>query len=61
MTRITGKQITGKKESKAQEKPMTKPKGRKWDGRSRIASKAYRENYDAIYKRIETIDKKEEK
>ena len=43
--------ITGKKESKAQGKPMTKPKGQKWDGRSRIASKAYRENYDAIYKR----------
>ena len=51
MTRITGKQITGKKESTAQEKPLTKPKGRKWDGRSRIATKAYRENYNAIYKR----------
>ncbi len=45
--------ITGKKEVKAQEKPMTKPKGKKWDGRSRIASKAYKENYDAIYKRRE--------
>ena len=54
-------QITGKKELKAQEKPVTKPKGKKWDGRSRIASKAYREHYDAIYKRIETIDNKEEK
>ena len=43
--------ITGKKEFKAQEKPITKPKGRKWDGRSRIATKAYKENYDAIYKR----------
>ena len=43
--------ITGKKEFKAQEKPLTKPKGRKWDGRSRITTKAYRENYDAIYKR----------
>ena len=51
MTRITGKQITGKKESTAQEKPLTKPEGRKWDGRSRIATKAYRENYNAIYKR----------
>ena len=53
--------ITGKKELKAQEKPVTKPKGKKWDGRSRITTKAYRENYDAIYKRIETIDKTEEK
>ena len=43
--------ITGKKESKAQEKSVTKPKGKKWDGRSRITTKAYRENYDAIYKR----------
>ena len=51
MTRITGKQITGKKESTAQEKPLTKPEVRKWDGRSRIATKAYRENYNAIYKR----------
>ena len=53
--------ITGKKEVKAQEKSMAKPKGQKWDGRSRITTKAYRENYDAIYKRIETIDNKEEK
>ena len=51
MTRITGKQITGKKEFKAQEKSITRPKGQKWDGRSRITTKAYRENYDAIYKR----------
>ena len=43
--------ITGKKEFKAQEKPITKPKGQKWDGRSRITTKAYRDNYDAIYKR----------
>ena len=61
MTQIKSRQITGKKEPKAQEKPLTKPKGRKWDGRSRITTKSYRENYDAIYKRIETIDKKEEK
>jgi len=33
------------------EKLITKPKGRKWDGRSRITTKTYRENYDAIYKR----------
>ena len=51
MTQIKSRQITGKKESKAPEKSITKPKGKKWDGRSRIASKAYRENYDAIYKR----------
>ena len=51
MTQIKSRQITSKKESKAQEKPITKPKGKKWDGRSRIASEAYRENYDAIYKR----------
>ena len=43
--------ITGKKEFKAQEKPITKSKGKKCDGRSRVATKAYRENYDAIYKR----------
>jgi hypothetical protein len=61
MTQIKSKQITGKKEVKAQEKSMAKPKGQKWDGRSRITTKAYRENYDAIYKRIETIDNKEEK
>ena len=51
MTQIKSKQITGKKEFKAPEKPMTKPKGKKWDGRSRITTKNYRENYDAIYKR----------
>ena len=51
MTQIKGKQITGKKESTAQEEPLTKPKGRKWDGRARITTKAYKENYDAIYKR----------
>jgi len=43
--------LIDKKEFKAQEKSMTKPKGRKWDGRSRIATKNYRDNYDAIYKR----------
>ena len=43
--------ITGKKEFKAQEKSITRPKGQKWDERSRITTKAYRENYDAIYKR----------
>ena len=49
--------ITGKKELKAQEKSITKPKGRKWDGRSRIATKAYRDNYDAIYRRRENEGK----
>ena len=43
--------VIDKKEFKAQEKSMTKPKGRKWDGRSRIATKNYRDNYDTIYKR----------
>ena len=43
--------VIDKKEFKAQEKSMTKPKGLKWDGLSRIATKNYIDNYDVIYKR----------
>ena len=31
-------------------KEKTKDKGRKWDGRSRIPTKKYKENYDRIFK-----------
>ena len=28
---------------------MTKEKGRKWDGKSRVSTKMYKENWDEIY------------
>ena len=43
--------LIDKKEFKAQEKSLTKGKGKKWDGRSRVSTKTYKENYDAIFKR----------
>ena len=42
--------LIDKKEFKAQEKSLMKGKGKKWDGRSRVSTKTYRENYDAIFK-----------
>ena len=43
--------LIDKKEFKAQEKSLTKGKGKKWDGRSRPPNKTYKENYDAIFKK----------
>ena len=43
--------LIDKKEFKAQEKSLTKEKGKRWDGRSRISTNAYKENYDAIFKK----------
>ena len=43
--------LIDKKEFKAQEKSLTKKKGTKWDGRLRLPTKTYKENYDAIFKR----------
>ena len=43
--------LIDKKEFKAQEKSLTKGKGKKWDGRSRISTNTYKENYDAIFKK----------
>jgi hypothetical protein len=31
-------------------------KGRKWDGRSRIATEEYKNNYDEIFKKKENTD-----
>ena len=43
--------LIDKKEFKAQEKSLKKGKGKRWDGRSRISPTAYKENYDAIFKK----------
>ena len=43
--------LIDKKEFKAQEKSLRKEKGKKWDGRSRLPTKTYKENYDAIFKK----------
>ena len=43
--------LIDKKEFKAQEKSLMKGKGKKWDGRLRVSTKAYKENYDAIFKK----------
>ena len=43
--------LIDKKEFKAQEKSLTKGKGKRWDGRLRLPTKNYKENYDAIFKR----------
>ena len=43
--------LIDKKEFKAQEKSLMKGKGKKWDGRSRVSTKTYKENYDAIFKK----------
>ena len=43
--------LIDKKEFKAQEKSLTKKKGTKWDGRLRLPTKTYKENYDAIFKK----------
>ena len=37
-------------------KEKTKDKGRKWDGRSRIPTKKYKENYDRIFKKKKKIN-----
>ena len=36
-------------------KEKTKDKGRKWDGRSRIPTKKYKENYDRIFKKKKKV------
>tara|TARA_R100001443_G_scaffold689_1_gene2752 strand:+ start:3802 stop:3975 length:174 start_codon:yes stop_codon:yes gene_type:complete len=36
-------------------KEKTKEKGRKWDGRSRIPTKKYKENYDRIFKKKKKV------
>ena len=43
--------LINKKEFKAKEKSLTKGKGKRWDGRSRVSTKTYKENYDAIFKK----------
>ena len=43
--------LIDKKEFKAQEKSLTKGKGKKWDGRLRVSTKTYKENYDTIFKK----------
>lgn len=30
---------------------MSREKGRKWDGRSRISTEQYKKNYDSIFKK----------
>ena len=35
------------------EKKFMKEKGRKWDGRSRIATEEYKNNYNEIFKKKE--------
>lgn len=40
---------------------MTKEKGRKWDGRSRITTDHYKKRYDEIFKKkTEELNKKQE-
>ena len=36
-------------------------KGRKWDGRSRIATEEYKNNYDEIFKKEKTNETTEDK
>ena len=36
-----------------------KEKGRRWDGRSRIATEQYKNNYDAIFKKKNVMTEKE--
>ena len=36
-------------------------KGRKWDGRSRIATEEYKNNYDEIFKKEKTDETTEDK
>ena len=50
--------LIDKKEFKAQEKSLKKGKGKKWDGRSRVSTKTYKENYDAIFKKKKKDEKK---
>ncbi len=38
-----------------------KPKGRKWDGKSRVSNDLYRKNYDEIFKKNPDPFKKEVK
>jgi hypothetical protein len=38
-----------------------KEKGKKWDGRSRIATEEYKKNYDAIFKKEKTNETTEDK
>ncbi len=51
-------------------KSKLKPKGRKWDGKSRVSNDLYRKNYDEIFKKnsdpfdkevkeIKSVDEKE--
>ena len=34
---------------------MTKEKGRKWDGKSRVSNDTYRKRYDEIFKKEKTV------
>ena len=38
----------------------SKPKGRKWDGKSRVSNDLYRKNYNKIFQKIEDPFKKEQ-
>ena len=37
-------------------KEKIKEKGRKWDGRSRIPTKKYKENFDRIFKKKKKVN-----